>query len=367
MKKIRIAVLFFTLLVLFSKILAADDVKIFQTTSGFQTDFEKNWKKQQGDFVDEKETAAGLPVIAATKPGWLVFISNERLKVPVEMRGFVRLKTDKNKSAYAYFQLGKKDASDQGITLSLGITDNPTYPERVGCSVRNSGKFLHDNNELAKNMDWTPVFSNDFTYILKAYPKILPGWPEDYRVQIENDMSGLPDHNSKWIEIRVVLRENSVWAWVDDRLIAYKRDENLQKEGFAGIMISQGVQLAGLTITKPEEETPDFYPVRINGYANGRFITGNTFLKPFKEAGKITYISGIPFILPSVNIEGNDHLDISKSLFREGNLEGYFPVYNHAFAGCSKRDPARIQLRIPFDTYNCLYVLAASDGRPNSV
>ncbi len=131
--------------------------------------------------------------------------------------------------------------------------------------------------------------------------------------------------------------------------------------------MSQDVQIAGLSISKPDQETPNFYPVRINGYANGRYITGKTVVKPFEQADKITYISGIPFILPSVNFEGNDHLDISRSLYREGNLEGYFPVYEHAFAGCSKRDPARIQMRVPFDNYDCLYVLAASDGRPDSI
>ncbi len=332
----------------------------------FVSDLE-NWEKQQGDFIIEKETLGNMPVITASKPGWLLFISKKELRAPLEMRAFIRLRTIVSKSAYAYFHLGKKDASDPGLTLSLSLTDNPAYPERVACYVTSSGKYLHDNNELGKNMDWTPVFSNDFTYILKAYPKILPGWPEDYRRQIEKDISQLPDHNSKWIEVRIVLRENSVWFWVDDHLVAYKRDNGLQKQGLAAVMLSQGVQIAGLSISVPQEEIPDFYPVRISGYANGRVITGKTFVKPFKQADTITRISGIPFILPSVNPEGNDHLDISKSLYREGNLEGYFPVYQHAFAGSSNRDPARIQMRIPFDNYDTLYVLAAADSRRNSI
>ncbi len=329
--------------------------------------FEKNWNRQQGDFSIEKEKILNMPVITSIKPGWLLFVSKEKLRAPVELRTYVRLRTTANKSAYASFHLGKKDTADPGLSLALSLTDNPQYPERVSCSVRNSGRYLHNNNELGKNMDWIPTFSNDFTYLLKAYPRILPGWEEDYRVRIEKDMALLPDHNSKWIEVRIILREDSVWFWVDDRLIAYKKDGNLQKEGFAAIMLSQGVQLTGLKLSKPEDETPGFYPVRINGYTNGRTIIGKTFITPFRQADTITKISEIPVFLPSVSIEGNDHLDISKSLYREGNLEGYFPVNQHAFAGSSKRDPARIQLRVPFDNYDSLYVLAAADGRPNSV
>jgi len=360
---IGLCVLFFV-----SFLYAEDQVQLGNSINpaGFVSVLEKNWTKQQGDFVVEKEVLCNMPVITASKSVCLL-VSKEKFRTPIEMRAFVRLRTTVNKSAYAYFYLGKKDVNDSGLTLSLTTTDNPSYPERVSCSVRNSGKYLYDNNELGKTMDWVPYFSNNFTYLLKAYPRILPGWPEDYRIQIEKDMVLLPDHNSKWIEIRMVLREDSAWCWVDDRLVAYKKGENFQKEGFSAFMLSQGVQMAGFSITTPEEEKPDFYPVRITGYANGRTITGKTFIKPFKSADTTTEISGVPFILPSVNVEGFDHLDISKSLYREGNLEGYFPVFQQAFVGSSSRDPARIQLRIPFDNYNSLYVLAAADGRSNSV
>ncbi len=254
--------IFLGILFLASFVCAENPLKIPEDFSNFIAELEKHWDKRQGDFVVEKETLKNMPVITASKPGYLSFVSKEKIRVPVEMRCFVRLRTFASKSAHASFHIGKKDISDPGLTLTLSLTDNPQYPERVNCSVRNSGKLLHDNNELAKNMDWVPVFSNGFTYILKAYPKILPGWPVDYRRQIENDMSQLPDHNSKWIEIRILLRENSVWFWVDDRLVAYKKDADFQKEGFAGLTLSQGVQISGLSISKAFEEIPDFYPAR---------------------------------------------------------------------------------------------------------
>jgi len=275
------------------------------------------------------------------------------------------LRTDQGGSAYASFQIGKKDAADTGFSLSLSITDNLLYPERVQCSVRYQGKYLHDNNELAKDLNWVPGFSNEFTYLLKAYPRILPGWPEKYRKLVEKDMSELCDHNSKWIEVRIALKENSVWFWVDDRLVAYKKDISMPQDGFASITFSHRVQISFPVFSIPEKDNPDFLPVRINGYANGKNLPGNVYVKQF-EKGRVT-ISDIPFVLPTINTEGNDHLDISKSLYKEGNLEGYFPVYDHPFGGSALRDPSRIQLRIPFDSYDALYVLAASDRRPDSV
>jgi len=348
----------------FTSLLCAQNQN-FIDSADFVSAFETNWTKQTGDFVVEKETLRNMPIITASTPTCML-VGKENFNTPIEMRALIKLRTTVNNSAYAYFYLGKKDINDTGLMLSITTTDNPGYPERVSCSVRNSGKYLYDNNEIGKNMDWTPSFSNDFTYLLKAYPKILPGWPEDYRIQIEKDMAPLPDHNSKWIEVRMVLRENSVWCWVDDRLIAYKKNGDFPKEGLVAFMLSQDVQMTGFSLTTAEEEIPDFYPVRIAGYAQGKTITDKTFVIPFESADAVINISGIPFISPCTNIEGFDHLDISKSLYREGTLEGYFPVNQQAFAGSSNRDPARIQLRIPFDSYDCLYVLAAADGRQDS-
>ncbi|MCM8806239.1 MAG: hypothetical protein NC825_05875 [Candidatus Omnitrophica bacterium] len=328
--------------------------------------FENQWTVKQGEIVFEREKGFDY-VIGCSKPAPVVLVSKNPVSSPVEFRGFVRLRTINNKSSYASFQIAKKEVSDPGLTISLSLTDHPLYPERVNCSVRYQGKYLHDNNEIGKNMDWIPAFSNDFVYLLKAYPRILPGWEERYRRQIEKDMAELPDHNSKWIEVRILLKENSVWCWVDDRLIVYKKDAGIPEQGYAGITFSSGVQISNVSISVPEDIPGNFYPVRLSGYANGRFINGKVYVKPFSNPDAITRISGIPFILPSVNIEGNDHLDVSKSFYREGNLEGYFPVYQHAFAGSANRDPTRIQLRIPFDYYDALYMLAAADGRPNSI
>ena len=84
-------------------------------------------------------------------------------------------------------------------------------------------------------------------------------------------------------------------------------------------------------------------------------------------AGKVAPVNGIPFVFDGSNAEGNDHIDVGQSLFRQGNAFGYFPSFEYAYRGSAWRDPARIQLRLPNGQYDSLYVLAASDGERDSV
>ncbi|MGC8804576.1 MAG: hypothetical protein ACP5QD_01375, partial [Candidatus Ratteibacteria bacterium] len=124
---------------------------------------EKNWVLKQGEYTIENETVFGNSVFTCSKNIPVVLITGQTIPHPIEFHTFVRLHTEPGGSAYASFQVGKKDASDTGFSLSLSITDNALYPERVQCSVRYQGKYLHDNNELAKDLNWVPAFSNDFT------------------------------------------------------------------------------------------------------------------------------------------------------------------------------------------------------------
>jgi hypothetical protein len=58
---------------------------------------------------------------------------------------------------------------------------------------------------------------------------------------------------------------------------------------------------------------------------------------------------------------------VSRSLYRQANLEGYMPSYEHRWIGSARRDPARIQLRVPNGRYDSLYLIAAADEEPDRV
>jgi hypothetical protein len=78
-------------------------------------------------------------------------------------------------------------------------------------------------------------------------------------------------------------------------------------------------------------------------------------------------VDGVPFQVAGVNAEAYDHVDVGRSLYRQANVEGYMPSSEHRWVGSARRDPARIQLRIPNGVYDNLYVLAAGDDGADKV
>src|SRR5262249_20734891 len=127
-----------------------------------------------------------------------------------------------------------------------------------------------------------------------------------------------------------------------------------------------GVQLASLEAT-PWTPTKGFVPVRLEGYANARELLTGASVKPGSLPAAGTTIGGIPLVFSGVNPEGNDHIDVGRSLYRQANLEGYLPSSEPRGTATSRRAPPRIQLRIPTGQYDSLYLLAASDEKPDSV
>jgi hypothetical protein len=312
-----------------------------------------------------KEPALGRPILTAGKAR-LTLEGKARQTGPREVRALVRLRTDVAGAAMADFRLCQKDAKALGLR---GVLTTAKASESITCQTQQDGKPLHDLKELGKKLDWEPQVSNDFTYYPRAYsPKeIRKEWPADVRARIERDMAALPAVPDKWLEVRIQVRPGEVRFWLDDHLVAHKRGSDIQAEGLARIELSAGVQLASYEVL-PWTSTPGFLPVRLAGYANGRAFVGGAAVGPaaFPKDKAIT-VGGVPFIASGTNPEGKDHIDVGRSLYRQANLSGYMVSSEHRWIGSSKRDPARIQLRIPNGQYDTLYLLAASTGAPDHV
>lgn len=283
-----------------------------------------------------------------------------------QVTALLRLRLDAAPNASAQLSVGRTDAKNPGLVVALSTArDSPA----VNCTVTLGGKPLHDLAELAKTLDWEPQNQNGFTYFPRAYPfnSIRPGWPADYRARIEADLATLPDVPDKWLAVRVAVKPGEVRVWLDDRLVAWKSAPGLKVDGTDELVLSPGVQLAGYSVT-PWVPTPGFEPVRLEGYANGKGLLGAVPVKPdgLPHAEPLV-AGGVPFFVPGPDPEGNDHIDVSKSLYRQANDATYMPSYTVRWLGSSHRDPARIQLRIPNRPFDSLYLLAAADGRPDSV
>jgi hypothetical protein len=321
---------------------------------------------KDGTFASGAVGPGKTQAITAGEKGNLRLESQAPSVGPRQVTALIRLRTDVAASASAQLAVGRADDKDSGLRVSLSTTRDAGL---VSCSVTLAGKPLHDLAVLSKTMDWEPQNANGFTYHPRAYPfkDIRPGWPEDYRARIEADMAALPDVPDKWLPVRVELRSGEVRVWLDDRLVAWKADPALKTDGGDQLILSPGVQLAAFNVI-PLPPTPGFEPVRIDGYANGRGFVGNVSVKPDGlPHGEMHAIGGVPFAIPAPDPEGNDHIDVSKSLYRQANDAGYMPSMTVRWFGASHRDPARIQLRIPNRPYEALYLLAAADEKPDTV
>jgi len=279
--------------------------------------------------------ATGAILISTNGP--LVVETPTAVSGAQEVRARVRLRTDATPQPMATFSVGS-------LVVSLAAT-------------------------RGQNVVRASLNDQAWEFRLRAYEQILPGWEPNYRAQIEDAMARLPDLENKWLDVRLQLRPGLARVWLDDRLVAEREEAALVPEGTLKIQLAPGVQLA-LWEIKQWAEAQGFLPLGLAGYANARSLLGRTSVTSNSLPATAT-IDGVPFEFPGVNAEGNDHLDVGQSLFREANTIGYVPTYMPGFpsrwAGAGARDPARIQLRMPHGHYDNLYLIAAADGDANSV
>jgi hypothetical protein len=323
------------------------------------------WMVKAGDFSTGRDTGLSRPVVTVGKTQ-VVLQTKAAEGGARRLRAVVRLRTDVSPSAAADFYVARKDDKQTGLRLLLSTSRGA---ESVTAQAQQDGKALHDAAALAKRLDWAPDPSNSFTFFPRAYSlrHVLPGWPEDFRVRIEHDMASLPDVNDKWLEVRIEVRPGEVRFWLDDRLVVIKTGPDVRADGFTHVTLSPGVQLASCEV-KPWPDTPGFVPLRMEGYANARSFLDTAAIKPGTlPSAEPSLVGGIPFVFPAVNSEGKDHIDVGRSLYRQANLEGYMPSSEHRWIGSTRRDPARIQLRVPNRSYDALYLVAASDNKADSL
>jgi len=324
----------------------------------------------QGKFTVADDAMLHAPVLTVSKDG-LTLDGKTTYTGDQELHARVRLRTDQTPGPYALLYLAKGDTNSPAFYLHLGTAK---AAQRVDCYAYRvvGGKQnlpLNDIAALTTKLDWASPAQNYFGYTLRAYNQIQPGWPEDFRVRVEHDMASLPDLDAKWLDVRIELRKGQIRFWVDDHLVSQANDPAIKPEGTTEIRLAPGVQIASYRINRLDPPVKEFVPIRLAGYANGRaFFAGQSIQwSSMPPKDNMVNVDGVPFIFSGINPEGNDHLDLGRSLYRQGSLEGYFPASQESWVGSSSRDPARIQLRVPNAQYDALYVIAASDDDRNNV
>ena len=151
-----------------------------------------------GSFASTMVAPGKSYAITASEKEGLTLEGKSASVGPRQVTALVRLRTDVAPNASAQIDVGRADAKDSGIRVSLSTARDSGA---VSCSVTLGGKPLHDLAALSKAMDWG-ARTRTASPITRAYPfkDIRPGL-EDYRARIEADMA-CPDVPDKWLPVR---------------------------------------------------------------------------------------------------------------------------------------------------------------------
>ncbi|MBI2191465.1 MAG: hypothetical protein HYU36_05725 [Planctomycetes bacterium] len=331
----------------------------------FGQNAEGAWKISSGEFSVSFDLQLGKEILTAHATKGLYLDGLTQFAGERHLKALVRLPVEAAPQASAGFILGRKSPSDRGYRVTLTATRDS---ETIQCSVLKNGQALRAPQSETPS-DWDAPFSSSLAFTLRAYAQILPGWPEDYRTLIEADMASIPDHNRKWLAVRMELAVGEARFWLDDRLVSVKRDAAIQPDGAAGVELSPGTQLAYCRIGSSWREPEGFLPVELDGYTNARALLGGETVSSatLPPPGERVRVQGIPFVFSGMNPEGHDHIDVGRSLYRQANAEGYHPSSGPRWMGSALRDPARTQLRVPNGRFDTLHLIAASDSDPEEI
>ena len=81
------------------------------------------------------------------------------------------------------------------------------------------------------------------------------------------------------------------------------------------------MQLGSVRVRPLPPEDPFFETVELGSYLNASRFQGSTLdRRTVPEAGKVTKVGKVPFLLPRPDEDGNDHIDLKPSWLRVGLL-----------------------------------------------
>lgn len=229
----------------------------------------------------------------------------------------------------------------------------------------------------AETINWgMPALPGEAQSYYGNYPVLTPSkvqanWPELVRVRVEQDLSPAAPLTKHWLSVRYVLRPSGVETYVDDRLLREARGIGVNPEGHFRFWLWEGVQLASVRVRDLPPADPLFEPVRIDSHLNAAPFKGGAIdFGRLTEAGKSTAIHGVPFLLPTPDARGYDHIDVGRSWMRFGLLEGAYDGWEGdpaRWRGALSGEQGRIQFRVRNGRYRALHLLAAASGEEDTV
>ena len=318
---------------------------------------------QAGENSDDQLSAVlgpNAPALWDTDGGPFTVVDDELLGRPALVCGKQQL-TLTSRATYRNVEiscLARVVTTDQRTQASFSlILKDPADMTKPGTPISLTGSY---NGDLSINAAGVGQ-----AYDLRTYDVIQPTWSEVVRAPIEKDMNTLPYSQGKWVRIRCRMGDARMRIWIDDRLLV-DQTKDLQTRAIVQVVMQPDSRLADLTVRALTAVPALYEPIALDGYVRDRALLGTAVADSGLPFGKTVNVQGVPVLF--VDRRGKtapDHLDISRSVMRQGSMDGYFwPVnYQNSFS----IDPARIELRIPNGRYDAMYVVAGFDGGKNRI
>jgi hypothetical protein len=306
--------------------------------------------------VLEASEANGRQVVRAAQKQ-LVMATREKLapdtKVRIEFRFTSALRTS--------------------LSLSTGLADANNARERglyvnVTPSSNAVSWTVFDPNSKARQPQVNGVYRPQYEVARSL------AWPESLRANVEADMVASKPLSDRWLALEMTLRPHGYDVSLDGIPLARVNDESINTAGMARITVTSGVEIARVhTEPAPSADAAWIYqPVPLDSVLNAAKIDGQAVDRETLAQSPAVKQAKVPFVFAQPNADGNDHLDVGTSWFRQGNLDGRYSgrgtdAMIARWAGSLVKDPARLCLRLPMARYRALHLIAASDSDADSM
>lgn len=297
----------------------------------------------------------GRPVFHIGTSG-LTLTSEKKIAGDVELRLRFRMTSPDDKGSTVFVTPGLPKGDGQGSnSLRLHLTIYPgADPERVTWALPS----LTDKKGVNAGNYWIPNL-----------PKNRLTWPDAVRRRLETDTASETRLTQRWLTLRYQLRKNETRVYLDDRALRASSHPQLDTTGFVHFVFTRGVEIASLSVLPLPPIDRRFESIPLEGYVNSGRFRGDTVKLDARETGKPVQVGGVPFVLPKPDEQKRDHIDLKPSWLACGLVPGDFYATHSDLSrwdGALRREPGRIQFRVPNGQYTKLHLLAASSGEPDT-
>jgi len=269
-------------------------------------------------------------------------------------------------------------ATQQGMTLHVGASGPNNSPES-DCSVSayaipqyspstlrimaafgtSTSQSYLSKTEIVRGQAAKLRLPNSGVWFAERFKQISPVLDADLREELEAAMSRVPPTKDTWFDLRVVVRSDAIQVYRDGFIVGELQPAG-RVEGSVQILLSANIRVASLVVRRFVPRPEGFQPVPIEANCNARFG-----LKADSLPGGEASVNKIPFVFPR-SLTGNNHVDISESLFHYRNEDGHYEGHV-TWPGPQVLDPNRIRFAVPNRPYTRLWLVAAFDGQPDRV